>query len=286
MELAGAHAPAQALNPALQVKSHWPITHVAAPFAGVGQGVHRLPQLVGAVSDTQASPQRWKPTLQTKSHACAGVQVAVPLAGAGQGVQRLPQDAGWVSSAQASPHRWKPLLHSKSHCLLVQAGREFAGTEHGPQRVPQELTASSSTQVVPQRWVPARQLTPHTPPVQVGVPLVAGQGEQRLPQVATSSFDAQASRQRWKPLGQTPASGRTRSHRLSAQVSSPSHARQKSAPVPQAALSLPGRHSPAEEQQPSGQVERLQGGFSCGHPVSARTSRRARGDERTDIGFP
>lgn len=122
----------------------------------------------------------------------------------------------------------------------MHAGREFSGNEHGPQRVPHEFTAVSSAQTVPHAWNPGRQATPQTPAVHVGVPVGAEHGVQREPQVATSSFEAHVSPHLWKLAGQVPASGRTRSQRLSAQVSVGSHSRQKRPPVPHAALSLPG----------------------------------------------
>lgn len=177
------------------------------------------------------------------------------------------------------------MSQSKSQARLRQAGRAFAGTAQGPQRSPQVLTPVSSAQTEPHWWKPARHASPQTPPEQVAVPFIAvGHAVQRVPQVAMSSLDAQVSPQRWKPVGQAPASGRTRSHRLSAQVSASSQARQKRPPVPQAALSLPGRHSPADVQQPSGQVVALQGGFSCGQPANRSASSRS-GIERTTTAF-
>ncbi len=155
-------------------------------------------------------------------------------------MQRVPHEPTASSGWQVAPQRWYPLLHSKSHAALVHAGREFSGKEHGPQRLPHEFTAVSSAQEVPHAWKPALQVTPHTPALQVGVPVGAVHGVHREPQEATSSFDAQVSPHLWKFAGQVPASGRTRSQRLSAHVSVGSHSRQKSPPVPQAALSLPG----------------------------------------------
>lgn len=290
VDVAGAQTPLQRLKPVVQVTSHWPVTHAAAPFAVPGQGTQLLPHVSGAVSETQAMPQRWKPVLQTKSHASSVVHVAVPFAGAGHAMHRLPHDAGAVSRRHWSPQRWYPLSHSKSQSRLVHLGMEFMGKAQGPHRVPHEFTAVSSTQVEPQTWVPGRHVTPQAPAEHVAMPLVAGQGLQREPHVATSSSAAQETvfspvTHRWKPVGHEPASGRTRSHRFSAQVSVSSQVRQKRAPVPHAALSLPGLHSPADVQQPSGQVARLQGGFSWGQPANAAASNRRTQSERTTRGL-
>jgi hypothetical protein len=238
-------------------------------------------------------PQRWKPGLQLKSQTFelpASVtlvtQVAVPSLGAGHVVHRPPHDSGAVSDTQASPQRWKPFSHAKSHCRLVHAGREFGGKEQGPQSSPQEFGEVSSAQAVPHWWNPARHERPQRPPAQVAVPLVAPRhASQRVPQVATSSFEAQVAPQRWKLAGQTPASGTTRSHRLLAQVSASSQARQNNPPVPHDFLSLPGKHCPSLVQQPSGQLETLQGGFS-GHPESTTMSMTKTGIERTTSAFP
>lgn len=235
----GTQLPLHLLKLALQVKSHWPAVQAAAPLAVPGQGTHDVPHVAGEVSETHCVPQRWKPALQAKSQACVDVQTGVAFAGAVQAVQRVPQEPTASSGWQVAPQRWYPLLHSKSHDALMHAGREFSGKEHGPQRLPHEFTAVSSAQTVPQAWKPVRHATPQTPALQVGVPVGAVHGVQREPQVATSSFDAQASPHLWKFAGQVPASGRTRSQRLSAQVSDGSHARQNNPPVPQAALSLP-----------------------------------------------
>ncbi len=239
-EVSGTQLPLHLLKVALHVKSHWPAVQAAAPLAIPGQGVHDVPHVAGDASDTHCMPQRWKPVLQVKSQACIEVQTGVAFAGAVHAMQRVPHEPTASSGWQVAPQRWKPLLHSKSHAALMHAGREFSGKEHGPQRVPHEFAAVSSAQTVPHAWKPVLHATPHTPALQVGVPVGAVHGVHREPQLATSSFDAQVSPHLWKFEGQVPASGRTRSQRLSAQVSVGSHSRQKSPPVPQAALSLPG----------------------------------------------
>jgi len=58
VEVAGAQTPLQRLKPVVQVMSHWPDTHAAAPFTVPGQATQLVPHVAGAVSETQAVPQR------------------------------------------------------------------------------------------------------------------------------------------------------------------------------------------------------------------------------------
>ena len=90
----------------MQATPHAVPLHVAVPFAGAGHAVHDVaPQLVTALFDTQAVPQRWKPAAQLVPQRPA-VQVATEPAGAGHTVPHAPQ---WFTSVrvftQAEPQR-------------------------------------------------------------------------------------------------------------------------------------------------------------------------------------
>src|ERR1700733_2815291 len=54
--------------PALQVKPHCPVVHVAAPLVGAGQGTQAVPQESGDVSSEQALSHAWYPPPQMKPH--------------------------------------------------------------------------------------------------------------------------------------------------------------------------------------------------------------------------
>jgi hypothetical protein len=43
----------------LQLNPHAVPLHVAIEFAGAVQAVHKVPQVIGLVFDTQAAPHRW-----------------------------------------------------------------------------------------------------------------------------------------------------------------------------------------------------------------------------------
>jgi hypothetical protein len=73
----------------LQVIPHELPSQEALPFGSAAHGVQRVPQVAGAVSETQATPQRWRASLQVQ--ACAATS-QVSLA------------AHWVSNAQPGLH--------------------------------------------------------------------------------------------------------------------------------------------------------------------------------------
>ena len=53
-EVSSAHAPLHAWKPALHEMPHWVPSHVGAPFAGSGHGVHEAPQLAVDLSSAHS----------------------------------------------------------------------------------------------------------------------------------------------------------------------------------------------------------------------------------------
>jgi hypothetical protein len=78
---------------------------VAAPFEGVAQGLHELPQVAVLVLEAQLPLQACKPELQVNPQLVPS-QVATLLAGGLQGVHEPPQVAVLVLEAQLLPQVW------------------------------------------------------------------------------------------------------------------------------------------------------------------------------------
>lgn len=81
VEVVEMHALPQRWSPALQAKSHVPPAHVGEePIGPAGQGVQRLPHVLGSSSATQRPSQRWVPVPHDAVQMPA-VQVARPPTG-------------------------------------------------------------------------------------------------------------------------------------------------------------------------------------------------------------
>jgi hypothetical protein len=101
--LVGMQAAPHTLKPALQVKPQLMPSQVAAPSVGAAHAVHEVPQLAGALFETQALLHLWKPEMQLKPQWVPS-QLAVLLAGVGHAVQEVPQLEVLSFAAQALSH--------------------------------------------------------------------------------------------------------------------------------------------------------------------------------------
>lgn len=97
----------QSSKPGSQVKVQVVPSQPGVACAGLGHGVHAVPQAVTARSDTQVPRHEWKPVLQVEPQSIPS-QVAVALEGTGHGVQELPQLSGSRFSTQLPEQAWKP----------------------------------------------------------------------------------------------------------------------------------------------------------------------------------
>jgi hypothetical protein len=127
-----AQTPLHRRVPALQVKPQVELVHDTEEFAGEGHGEQLAPQLSTDVLDTHWLPQRWKPALQTKSHAS-------PL-------QTGDAFAGVVQRAQLLPHRRVPGSHCTAQPPITQVATPFAGTGHEMHASPQLVGRALFTQ--------------------------------------------------------------------------------------------------------------------------------------------
>ena len=122
---AGAAAP-EGTKPALHCTPHAVPSHVRWPLGTVGQGVHELPQLAGAVLAAQLPAHSWK----ALAHALLQVppaQDAVALARAGQTAHAAPQAVTSVSPLHVLPHAWKLASQDELHVPRSQVTVPFAG---------------------------------------------------------------------------------------------------------------------------------------------------------------
>lgn len=99
-----------------------PIPHalpsqVASPFAGVGHGAHRLPQVSALVLVTQLVPQRCEPDGQFDWQT-PELHLGAPPAGVGHTAHEGPQAVASSSGRHCPPHRLKVGRHVQT--LLTQ----------------------------------------------------------------------------------------------------------------------------------------------------------------------
>jgi hypothetical protein len=120
-EVKSTQAPAHALYPVLQVTPQDVPSHVAAPFAGTGQGTHDVPHEASDALPTHCAPHACAPA----AHVQALATQEVPAAHAAPQAPQLA--ASEVTSTQAPPQSEKPLLHWKVQALLTHAGWACAG---------------------------------------------------------------------------------------------------------------------------------------------------------------
>jgi hypothetical protein len=145
-------SPSQSAKPALQVNPHAPAAQLARALAGVGQGAQLVPQVATEVSLAQPVPQRWKPTLQAKSHAVPS-HVAVPLDGIEQAVHDVaPHVAGDALLTQLLPHRCVSGPHAMPQTPATQVALPPVGAAHVWPHEPQLATSVRGlTHAAPQR---------------------------------------------------------------------------------------------------------------------------------------
>jgi hypothetical protein len=153
---------------ALHLIAQFVPSHVAVAPEAVGQGEsHRDPHELTLLLSWHASPHRWYPARQLKSHE-APLQEALPLLGVLHGVHEVPQLATSLSKTQLPLQLWVP----------------------EGQLPPQAFPAAM--QVPLHNIVPPGHSAPHFVPSHVAVPPIGtGQGVQPVPQLATSVSFAQ-----------------------------------------------------------------------------------------------
>ena len=220
-------------------------SQVAAALAGAAQGAHKLPQVAGSRSETQAPPQRCVPGMSQRATHAPATQTPVPPLGAAQTRPQPPQcDALVCGSTHDAPQSEAPAEHPEVHRPPSHTG--VAPPQRTPQAPQADADARSASQ--PLRGLPSQspkppaQATPQRPWTQVGSARSrAGQRTPQAPQFITSPTMS------WQPPWQHA--------RVAPQRVSPSQ---------------PETHTPIAQRLPSGQ---------CAE-VTHCAQRRAAGSQR------
>ena len=104
-----AHVPPQSIVPVLHVNAHVVPSQVAAPFGGVAQAVHALPQVATLLLETQLPEQTWYPDAHAVATHVVPEQANVVAFVVGQTAQALPQaSTPELSATQVPPQRLNP----------------------------------------------------------------------------------------------------------------------------------------------------------------------------------
>jgi len=104
-----AHVPPQSIVPVLHVNPHAVPSQVAAPFGGVAQAVHALPQVATLLLETQLPEQTWYPDAHAVATHVVPEQANVVAFVVGQTAQALPQaSTPELSATQVPPQRLNP----------------------------------------------------------------------------------------------------------------------------------------------------------------------------------